>query len=62
MASTRSDADDLHGDFAFVIWDGRSRRLFCARDHFGVKPFHYAQVGESLVFSNTLDCVRLVAG
>src|SRR5688572_29376421 len=26
----------LLGDFAFAVWDKRSRRLFCARDHFGV--------------------------
>lgn len=50
--------DHLIGDFAFAIWDGRNRRLFCARDHMGVKPFYYAQVGDSLVFSNTLDCIR----
>lgn len=49
----------LLGDFAFAIWDGRKRRLFCARDHFGLKPFYYAQLGNSLVFSNTLNCVRL---
>jgi len=49
----------LLGDFAFAIWDGRERRLFCARDHFGVKPFYYAEVGNSLVFSNTLNCLRL---
>ncbi len=49
----------LLGDFAFAIWDGPSKRLFCARDHFGVKPFYYARLSDCLVFSNTLDCVRL---
>lgn len=33
--------DHLLGDFAFVIWDPRERRLFCARDHFGMRPFYY---------------------
>src|SRR6266851_4305018 len=37
--------EHLLGDFVFAIWDGRRRRLFCARDHFGVKPLYYAQVG-----------------
>lgn len=54
--------EHLLGDFAFAIWDIRRQRLFCARDHFGVKPFYYAQVGQCLVFSNTLDCVRMHPG
>ncbi len=51
--------DHLIGDFSFVIWDGLNRRLFCARDHFGVKPFFFAQVNNCLIISNTLDCIRL---
>jgi asparagine synthase (glutamine-hydrolysing) len=49
----------LIGDFAFAIWDSRKRRLFCARDHFGVKPFYYAHVGNTFLISNTLNCIRL---
>jgi asparagine synthase (glutamine-hydrolysing) len=49
----------LRGDFAFVIWDARRRTLFCARDHFGVKPFYYADLDGLFLFSNTLDCLRL---
>ncbi|MDQ3605459.1 MAG: asparagine synthase-related protein [Gemmatimonadota bacterium] len=52
----------LLGDFAFAIWDGPKRRLFCARDHIGVKMFYYARVGDTLVFSNTIDCVRCHPG
>src|ERR1051326_1149338 len=37
--------DQLRGMFAFAIWDERRRRLFCARDRFGIKPFYYATVG-----------------
>jgi asparagine synthase (glutamine-hydrolysing) len=46
------------GDFAFAVWDGARDRLFCARDHFGVKPFFYARAGGCFVFSNTVGCVR----
>jgi asparagine synthase (glutamine-hydrolysing) len=48
----------LLGDFAFAIWDGPHRRLFCARDPMGVKPFFYASLGSLLLFGNTLDCIR----
>ena len=51
--------EHLIGDFAFAIWDKRLRRLFCARDHFGVKPFFYARAGNSFIFSNTLNVLRL---
>ena len=50
--------EHLLGDFAFAVWDARLQRLFCARDHLGVKPFFYAHLGKTLIFSNTLDCVR----
>lgn len=50
--------DYLLGDFAFAIWDRPQRRLFCARDHFGVKPFFYAQVQASVIFSSDLRCIR----
>ena len=29
------------GDFAYALWDGRIRRLLCARDPMGVKPLYY---------------------
>jgi asparagine synthase (glutamine-hydrolysing) len=48
----------LYGDFAFAIWDARERTLFCARDHFGIKPFYYADIGDLFLFSNTLNCLR----
>jgi asparagine synthase (glutamine-hydrolysing) len=51
--------DHLIGDFSFALWDRSRKTMFCARDHMGVKPFYYAQLGDLFLFSNTLDCVRL---
>jgi asparagine synthase (glutamine-hydrolysing) len=49
---------ELLGDFAFVLWDNAQKRLFCARDHFGVKPFYYARSRDALLFSNSLERLR----
>jgi asparagine synthase (glutamine-hydrolysing) len=48
----------LIGDFAFSIWDSRSRRMFCARDHFGVKPFFFTHFGNDFLWSTNLNELR----
>lgn len=45
----------LLGDFAFAIRDDRRNRIFCARDHFGVKPFFYTHTADGFKFSSTLN-------
>lgn len=50
---------NLRGDFAFAIWDAETGTMFCARDHFGVKPFYYSSIGSFFLCSNTLNAVRL---
>ncbi|MGE0090665.1 MAG: asparagine synthase-related protein, partial [Bacteroidales bacterium] len=47
----------LIGDFAFVIWNIETKELFCARDHFGVKPFYYFFNEETLVFSSEISAI-----
>ena len=42
----------LLGDFAFAIWDGRERRLFCARDPIGIRPFYYHFDGKKFLWAS----------
>lgn len=42
------------GMFAFALWDNECRRLFCARDRFGKKPFFYTVQQGRLYFSSEL--------
>lgn len=48
----------LLGDFSFAIWDSSRRRLFCARDPFGMKLLYYSSTNNEFAVSNTLDCLR----
>jgi asparagine synthase (glutamine-hydrolysing) len=50
--------DRLIGDFAFAIWDGDARRLFCARDQLGIKPLYYASGDGWMAVGSTIDCMR----
>ncbi|NCJ08143.1 lasso peptide isopeptide bond-forming cyclase [Synechococcales cyanobacterium C] len=49
--------DYLIGDFAFAIWDKQQQHLFCARDHFGVKPFYYYLNDQSFIFGSEVKAL-----
>lgn len=42
----------LRGEFAIIIWDEGSKRLFAARDRFGIKPLVYAQYNGQLFLAS----------
>ena len=47
----------LRGMYAFAIWDQRERRLFLARDPFGIKPLYYADDGATLRFASQVKAL-----
>ena len=52
-----SCVEKLEGMFAFVIYDGRRRELFAARDRLGKKPFFYAVLNGVLHFASELPAL-----
>ena len=46
--------DKLRGMFAFVIYDVNTKEVFAARDFYGIKPFYYAVMGDTLFFGSEI--------
>src|SRR5688572_453503 len=40
--------------FAFALWDEPNRRLFVARDRYGIKPLYYWNDGRTLLFGSEI--------
>lgn len=49
--------DRLRGMFGFAIYNKKDGSLFIARDFFGIKPVHYAQVGEHFVYGSEIKSI-----
>lgn len=47
----------LLGDYAFAIWDAQHQTLFCARDHFGIKPFYYYDADQCFIFASEIKAL-----
>jgi len=50
----------LRGMYAFALWDTRMRRLFVARDPYGIKPLYYADDGSTIRIASEVKA--LLAG
>lgn len=47
----------FNGMWAFAMWNARERLLFCARDRFGIKPFHYYWDGRLFAFASEIKAL-----
>ena len=45
---------ELRGMFAYAIYDKVQDKLFCSRDHFGIKPFYYAKFNNTFMFASEI--------
>jgi asparagine synthase (glutamine-hydrolysing) len=49
--------EHLRGEFALVLWDENRRRLFAARDRFGIKPLFYAWHRDTLYIASEVKAL-----
>jgi asparagine synthase (glutamine-hydrolysing) len=47
----------LNGQFAFALYDRRRKRLFMARDHFGINPLYYTVADGVLIFASEIKAI-----
>jgi asparagine synthase (glutamine-hydrolysing) len=58
-----SAVERMRGMFAFAIWDSLERRLFLARDRYGVKPLYYAYRPDgTLIFGSEIKALLPALG
>ena len=50
----------LRGMFSFAIWDAKEKKLFMARDRFGIKPLYYALYNDTLYFSSEVKGILVL--
>ena len=51
----------LRGMFAFAVWDSKEKKLFLARDQFGIKPMYVATTEAGTVFASEKKCILSMA-
>ncbi len=49
--------EQLHGMFAFALWDEHQQKLMLARDRIGQKPLFYSQHGSDFFFGSEIKAI-----
>lgn len=52
----------FNGMWSFAILDRRNKKIFCARDRFGVKPFYYVPAKSAFYFASEIKQVLAASG
>ena len=47
----------FNGMFAFAIWDNQEKKLFLARDRYGIKPLYYYKSHRAFVFASEVKAI-----
>ena len=52
----------LNGMFSFIIYDKKERKVFLARDRFGIKPLYYYCDDELVIFASEIKAILSYVG
>lgn len=47
----------LNGMFSFAVWDKKEKKLFLARDRYGIKPLYYYKSDDCFIFASEIKAI-----
>ncbi len=51
-------AENIEGDFSFIVWDRKARRVVAARDSTGTRPLFFADLGNTLIIASSMPAIQ----
>jgi asparagine synthase (glutamine-hydrolysing) len=52
----------FNGQFAFVLWDKKEKKMIVARDRYGIRPLYILHLNNSYYFSSELKAFDIIEG